>query len=247
MRWNIVLFSVAVLMVALGCGQPKKVFGDKDAVATADDDSLAGNDIQPDEDLFDEDAVNEYNIDIDTFEADTLDVQPDIYVVDEDWVDEDTLVSDTDALVECVSITLPGTLNNDGNNIFFASYTPNTGNTSLPDKFQCSISDPNYQFGVPYALGVGDNANLKTCKYIVYIGEDWSGSTWGRVFLAETGTVTLIEEGGGGCSGNAEYHVEFDNVALREITVDGDGNSTFVPNGACLTLPAHVKMLLTPA
>ncbi len=229
--------------------ETETVAGD-DATVETEDEIVLDEDVvvQDDGTVTDDGTINDDGILTDDGGVtDDGTVTDDGVVTDDSTVtDEDGLITDTDnAPVTCTNITLPGTLDNDGSNGFFADYTPNTGNVALPDQFQFTIYDENYLFDTPYALGVGDNANLKTCKYYVFVGEDWSGSAWGKRFLAETGTVTLTEDSGG-CSGGDVY-AEFDNVTLREITVDGDGNSTFVPNGACLTLPAHVEMLLTPA
>lgn len=222
--------------------ETETVVGD-DATVETEDDIVVQDDAETTDDgtVTDDGSVTD-----DGTVTDDGSVTDDGTVTDDGSVtDEDGLITDVDnAPVTCTNITLPGTLDNDGSNGFFASYTPNTGSTD-DDQFQFTIYDENYAFDTPYALGVGDNANLKTCKYYVFIGEDWSGSAWGKRFLAETGTLTLTEDSGG-CSGGDVY-AEFDNVTLREITVDGDGNSTFVPNGACLTLPAHVEMILTPA
>lgn len=99
------------------------------------------------------------------------------------------------------------------------------------DPWDLYLTFPRYatEYVGTFPLGTGDDANFGTCAHCVIA---FFGTSIARGYLADRGTLTLIED-----PFTLNLHATLENVRLAEVTIEGDDlHSVPVPGGGCVVL-----------
>ena len=113
--------------------------------------------------------------------------------------------------------------------MYYADITDILGDESLKDELRIEIKGFNDPQVKPYDLAYPANLLYQTCTECVRIFQDIKeNGTPTKQFFQESGTLTIdqIDSESHGIKGSL-------TVKLVEITIDKDGDSNQVPNGAC--------------
>jgi len=149
--------------------------------------------------------------------------------------DEDGTVSSSS---ECTGISLAAIEKHpDYETVFYASYTPSTGDANLDDTFSMQF----YADVTPgeYDLGSEVDNNYSTCTHCMLIYEDVAENSIGKTYFQESGKLVIGEPVVSNDGKIKETEVLITKLKLIEVTIaDKEENyvSTPVDGGGCIEI-----------
>ena len=119
--------------------------------------------------------------------------------------------------------------------IFEFGIAPALGSSSFRDTLEIQFFSGGSSDGArtgAFSLGRGTDSNYATCSRCLLAVQDRNAPS-AKTFFQTTGTLTLAASSQ---QMDGFPTLTYADVTLREVTIDGAGHSTLVPNGVCLYL-----------